>query len=402
MDGQGDRVRDFPTERVRELTGSATLAASRRVREMREKGIAVIDLGVGEPDFPTPDHVVAAAKDALDRGDTHYSPAAGHPPLLDALSRIAQKDYGLLYDPRKEIIVTPGAKQALFEIFLALVGPGDEILLPEPAWVSYSAGIHLAGGRAIPIPLSPEDGYRLTEDILRAAVTPRTKGLVLCNPSNPTGHILSEDELSAAAAIARRYDLFVISDQIYEKIRYDGAPLRTIAALPGMRERTFIVGGFSKAYAMTGWRLGYLMGPATLVTEALKTHEHSVTTAATFSMVAATAALDGPQEPLEAMVRTFQARRDLVKERLGKIPGVMLPPMEGAFYAFPAVRSFGLDSGEFARRLLEEAHVSVTPGAAFGASADGHVRLSYATDTASLEEGLTRFQLFTTGLKREG
>lgn len=397
MQDAGQIQRNFAAQRVRQLTGSATLAASQRVREMRDRGITVIDFGVGEPDFPTPAHVVAAAKDALDRGFTHYSPASGHPPLLRAISHTAQRDYGISYDPKSEIVVTPGAKQALFEIFLALVETGDEILLPEPAWVSYSAGIHLAGGTARPIPLSPQNGYRLTDEILSAAVTARTKGLVLCSPSNPTGHVLTEEELAAAAAVARRHDLFVISDQIYEKIRYDGRVLRTIAALAGMRERTLIVGGFSKAYAMTGWRLGYLMGPEILVREVKKVHEHSATVAATFSMVAATAALEGPQEPLERMVQVYQHRRDIVAGHLSTLSGVLLPHMEGAFYAFPDVGALGIDSTTLASRLLDEAHVSVTPGVAFGASADRHIRISYAVDETSLDEGLARIRRFCEG-----
>ena len=383
-----------PASRVRHVSPSATLAASRLVREMREKGIDVIDLGVGEPDFPTPPHVVAEAKAALDAGATHYAPAAGLPVLRQAIVERAAEDYGLDYDPGREVVVTPGAKQALFEIFLAMVDPGDEVLVPEPAWVSYGAAIHLAGGRPRFVPLDAADGYRLTADALEEAVGPRTVGIVLSNPTNPTGRVLSSPELEALALVAERHDLFVVSDQIYEEIRYDGRSLQSVASLPGMRDLTFIVNGFSKAYAMTGWRLGYLMGPSPWVEAVLKVHEHSVTTAATFSMQAAAAALRGPREPLRAMVQAFERRRDIVASALSEIPGIRLTPIEGSFYGFPDVGALGLDSPTLARRLLEEAHVSVTPGVAFGASADRHVRLSFATDDETLGAGLRRIERF--------
>lgn len=383
-----------PASRVQGVAPSATLAASRRVREMREKGIDIIDLGVGEPDFPTPAHIVAEAKAALDAGATHYAPPTGLPVLRQAIVEHAAESYGLNYDPVRDVIVTPGAKQALFEIFLAMVDPGDEVLVPEPAWVSYREAIRMAGGLPVPVPLDPSDGYRLAAERLEAAVGPRTAGIVFSSPSNPTGRVLSMSELHDVALVAARHDLFVVSDQIYEDIRYDGRALATVASLEGMAGRTFIVNGFSKAYAMTGWRLGYLLGPSRWVEAVLKVHEHSVTTAATFTMQAAATALRGPRGPLTAMVEAFRHRRDMVVDALSTVPGVRLTPIEGAFYAFPDVGCCGLDSRALAARLLDEAHVSVTPGIAFGSSADSHIRLSFATDNTSLEAGLSRIASF--------
>ena len=380
----------FIAQRVRDLAPSPTLAVSDRARQLKAQGIDVIDLGGGDPDFITPAHVRAAAIDAMNAGDTHYVASVGIPGLRRAIAEKLEADNGIAVDPAGEIIVTPGGKQALFEATLALVEPGVDVLIPEPAWVSYGPMVELAGGRPVGVPLDPDDDWRLTAERLEAAVTPATRVLLLNSPNNPTGRVLDEDELAAAAELARERDLLVFSDEIYEKIVFDGHRHTSIAALAGMAERTLVFNGFSKAYAMTGWRLGYVAGPRPYLEQIEKIHSHSVTCATSFVQQAGIAALAGPQDFIAEMVAAWDRRRRTVAAGLNRVSGLSCPLVEGAFYAFADVRGTGLASIEAADLLLKEALVAVTPGIAFGPAGEGHVRLSFATSDALLAQAVER------------
>ncbi len=381
---------DFFAARVRDLAPSPTLAVSDRARVLRAKGIDVIDLGGGDPDFITPEHVRRAAAEAMNAGETHYVSSAGIPALRRAIADKLRLDNRIEVDSNGGVIVTPGGKQALFEATLALVGPGTDVLVLDPAWVSYVPMIELAGGRAIRVQLDPDDGFRVTPDLLGAAVTPQSRILLVNSPNNPTGRVLAEDELHAIAAVAQERDLLVFADEIYEKILFDGHRHASIAALPGMAERTLTFNGLSKAYAMTGWRLGYVAGPKPYLGQIEKVHSHSATCATSFVQVGGVAALTGPQEFIGEMVDAWDRRRRAVAAGLNAVKGLRCPLAEGAFYAFPDARETGMTSMELADLLLREAQVAVTPGLAFGEAGEGHLRLSFATGDDLLERAVER------------
>ncbi len=373
--------------RVQSIESSPTLAFRELAQRRLDEGQTVFDLTAGEPDFDTPPHIVEAAYQALKGGFTHYVNSRGIGPLLAAISDKLEADNGLSYAPDREILVTIGGKQAIFAAIMATVEAGDEVLILDPAWVSYDPMVRLAGGVPVHVSLDPADGFRITERALMSRLSPRTRMVVFNSPNNPTGRVATDEELAAIATVAERANLLVISDEIYEKLVYEGRRHRSVASLPGMRERTFVVNGFSKSYAMTGWRLGYMAGPANLMGAVLKVHQHSVTCATSFAQKAAVAALTGPQDDLLRMVAEFRARRDLVVQGLNAIPGVKCPPIEGAFYAFPDVSAYGTGT-EVGQRLLQEAGVAVVPGVAFGASFANHVRLSFAASRETLERAL--------------
>jgi len=380
----------FITSRVRDLAPSPTLAVSDRARRLKAQGIDVIDLGGGDPDFITPKHIRDAAIEAMNAGDTHYVASAGIPALRKAIAEKLTSDNGIEVDSNGGVIVTPGGKQALFEATLALVEAGVDVLIPEPAWVSYAPMVELAGGRPVPIPLDPDDNWRLTAEILASSVTPASRILLINSPNNPTGRVLDPAELAAIADFARDHDLLIFSDEMYEKILYDGHTHTSIATLPGMAERTLIFNGLSKAYAMTGWRLGYAAGPKAYIEQIEKVHSHSVTCATSFVQKAGITALTGPQGFIAEMVTAWDRRRRALAAGLNRVNGVSCPLVEGAFYAFADIRGTGMSSAEAADRFLQEAHVAVTPGVAFGASGEGHVRLSFATGDALLESAVDR------------
>lgn len=376
-------------ERVRQLRPSPTLAVSDRARALRQQGIDVIDLGGGDPDFPTPRHICQAAADAMFRGETHYVASAGIPELRRAIARKLATENGIQVSP-DEIIVTPGGKAALFVSILALVGPGDDVVMFDPGWVSYEPMVVMAGARCLHVPLQPADNYRITREAIEAVLTPQTRLLIVNSPNNPTGRVLTREEAEAIVAVAQERDLLVISDEIYEKIIYDGREHLSLAAFPGMAERTLTVNGFSKAYAMTGWRLGYVAGPGPLIRQIMKVHSHSATCATSFAQWGGVAALEGPQDVIAEMVAAWDRRRRFVTERLNAIPGFRCPLPEGAFYAFPDVGGTGYSGQEVAQKLIEEAHVGVTPGDAFGESGASCIRLSFATADDLLERALER------------
>lgn len=376
--------------RVANVNESATLAVSTKARALARQGKDVVDLGGGDPDFITPAHIREAAARAMDDGLTHYVNSRGIPELLTAIADKFARENGLTYDPATEILVTPGGKQAIFEVMMGLVGPGDEVIIIEPAWVSYVPCVHLAGATPVTVSLPADENWTLTRAALEAAVTPRTRLILVNSPSNPTGHVMRREELEAVAAVAAAHDLLVLSDEIYEHLLYDGHRHIPFASLPGMADRTLTANGFSKSYAMTGWRLGYVAGRKQIIGEIFKVHSHSITCATSFVQAGGVAALTGPQACIQEMLAAYDRRRRLVTDGFNAIPGVQCPPIEGAFYAFVDIRGTGMDSVTFATRLLEEAHVAVTPGVAFGQAGEGFIRLSFANSDDLLRKAIER------------
>jgi aspartate aminotransferase len=369
---------------------SATVAVSDRARAMAQQGLDVINLGGGDPDFDTPPHIRDAAVLAMQEGHTHYVSSSGIRELRQAIAEKLSRESGLDIDPLSQIVVTPGGKLGLFAAVMATVNPGDEVLILDPAWVSYVSCVQLAGGTAVRVALRSEDGFRVTETVLRDALSPRTRLLILNSPNNPTGRVLTMEELESVAEVARAHDLWVLSDEIYDSILYHGRQHISVASLPGMLDRTIIINGFSKTYAMTGWRLGYVVASAPLAAQILKVQQHSTTCAGSFTQHAGTAALRGPQDCVLRMVEEYRRRRDILAAGLNALPGVSCHLPEGTFYAFPDMSGTGMSSMEMTDKLLNEAFVAVTPGVAFGQSGEGHVRLSFATATHLIEQAIER------------
>ncbi|MEV5799698.1 pyridoxal phosphate-dependent aminotransferase [Streptomyces collinus] len=370
---------------------SATYAVFDMVARMRAQGLEVVDLGGGEPDFDTAGHVVDEAVGALRDGFTHYTPSRGLPALLRAVSAKLAEDNGVVADAATDIVVTPSAKHALFAALVTVLDPGDELLVPTPSWVSYTEMARLIGARPVQVALDGADGFRITAELLERHVSPRTKALLVNSPNNPTGRSLTAEEAAVIARFAQEHDVLLISDEIYEKILYDGRAHLSLAAQPGCADRTITVNGFSKGYAMTGWRLGYAAGPTDLMAQLLKVQQHTVGCTASFVQRGGIAALTGSQEPVEWMGAQYAARRDLVVQGLNSLPGVSCSPPDGAFYAFADIRGTGFaDSASFAQWLLREAAVAVMPGSAFGAGGEGFVRLSFATSPQVLRTALDR------------
>ncbi len=352
----------------------------------------VISLSVGEPDFSTPWHIRQEAIRTLEKGRTWYSPNAGLLALRQAIAGYVQRHNGVDYNPKGEILVTVGGSEAIDLAFRALVCPGDEVLIPEPSFVCYAPLTAMAGGVPVPIVTRVEDAFRLTADSLRAAITPRTKLLVLPYPNNPTGAIMPLEELEAIAAVLRDTEIMVLSDEIYSELTY-GRPHVSITALPGMAERTVLVSGFSKAFAMTGWRLGYACGPAPVMAQLTKLHQYAIMCAPTTAQYAAIEAMEKGDSDVEDMRTQYDMRRRFIVDGLNKLGLTCFEP-EGAFYVFPSIQSTGMTSEEFCQRLLEEQHVAVVPGNAFGESGEGFVRISYCYSINHITEALRRIGLF--------
>lgn len=371
------------TERMERVEPSATLAISALAKELRADGADVVDLSVGEPDFPTPEPIVKAGVEAMHAGHTGYTPSQGIPQLRDAIADKLRED-GLSYDS-DQLIVTPGAKQALYEAIQTLVGPGDEVILLDPAWVSYEAMVSMAGGEATHVDLTPH-GFHLEPaiDALADAMSDQTEVLIVNTPSNPTGVVYSEAALEGVRDLAVKHDVTVISDEIYERIVYGERP-PSMATFEGMGDRTITINGFSKSYSMTGWRLGYLAGPQAFIEQAAKLQSHSVSCATNFVQHAGITALAEGETAIQEMVNAFEARRDHVVERLDDL-GVALPAVpEGAFYLMVPV--VGEDQ-ETCEQALAEAHVATVPGSAFGAP--GYARMSYANSMERIDIALDR------------
>ncbi|HEY9901101.1 MAG TPA: pyridoxal phosphate-dependent aminotransferase [Candidatus Sericytochromatia bacterium] len=378
--------------RVGQVPPSLTLAIAAKAKAMKAEGIDVCSFSAGEPDFDTPAHIKAAAQKALDEGKTRYGPAAGEPKLREAIARKLREENGLCYSA-ENVIITNGGKHSLFNLILALIEAGDEVIIPAPYWLSYPEMVKLAGGTPVIVPTDASTGYKITPDQLRSSITPHTKLFVLNSPSNPTGMVYTPAELKAIAEIVVERDILVVSDEIYEKIIYDEAEHLSIGAIgPEIFERTITSSGFAKAFSMTGWRLGYLAGSVEIIKAASTIQGHSTSNVCTFAQYGAIAALEGSQECVEEMRLAFAKRREVMFERLNAIPGLNCPKPDGAFYMFPDISKTGLKSMEFCDALLESQQVAVIPGIAFGA--DECIRLSYATDMASIEKGMDRLEKF--------
>jgi len=382
--------------RLKPITPSPTVRLAGIVGEMRRRGEDVVSFSVGEPDFPTPTHIVDAAKAALDAGMTKYVAPAGIPELREAIADKMKRENGVPCEP-DGVIVAP-TKYALFVAIMGLVDPGEEVLFPDPGWVSYAPMAHLAGARPVPVRADEETGYELTADALQAAITPRTKAVVINSPANPAGSVFSRETVRGLCDVVADRDLFLISDEIYEKILYDGAHYSP-ASFDGMFDRTVTVHGFSKTYSMTGWRLGWLAAEKSLAKQLVKVQEHTITCAPAFVQMAGVAALRSPPSVVRGMVDEFHARRDLMFAEFASVPGFHVDRPAGAFYFFPRYDA-DVRSDELAERLLTEAKVAVTPGAAFGDAGENHLRFSYACSREDLRNGMARVRDFVMRLRK--
>ncbi len=386
-------MRNYVSQRVQSVPPSGI----RRFFDIAATMKNVISLGIGEPDFVTPAPILKAGIASLERGETAYTSNSGTLELRVALAAHLRALYGLDYDPEHELLITVGVSEALYLALTAVLDPGDEVIVPEPCFVAYTPEVVFAGGVAVTIPTRVEDNFQVTSETIERHLTPRTKALLIGYPNNPTGAVMTRAELAEIAEVAVRHDLLVISDEIYDRLVY-GVEHVSVAALPGMRERTITLGGFSKNYAMTGWRLGYASGPAELLGAMRKVHQYTIMSAPTTAQAAGLEALAHGEEHVQAMVAEYDRRRRLLVSGLNTLGLDCFEP-RGAFYAFPSVARSGMDDNTFAEALLAEEEVAVVPGSAFGPSGQGFVRMAYATAYEKLEEALNRMERF---MRRHG
>lgn len=394
------------SERLSGIEESATLAISARAKALRAEGRDIVSFGAGEPDFDTPENIKEAAIKAIRDGQTKYTPVGGIVELKDAVAGKFKRDNGLTYS-RDEIIVSCGGKHSLYNLFQAILDPGDEVIIPAPFWVSYPAIVHLAGGGPVEFRTSEADGFKMSADSFRAHITPKTKAVIINSPSNPTGAAYTEKELAAIAEVALEKNVLIVSDEIYEKITYDGFRSSSIASVSDeVKKNTVVLNGVSKTYSMTGWRIGYAAGPAPIIKAMTSIQSQSTSNPASISQWAAVEALNGPQDALHEMVEQFGKRRDRMVEGLNSITGISCFKPQGAFYVFANIaRAIGKRNGDMtikgsvdmARVLLEDAGVALVPGAPFGD--DSHLRLSYVVSMPHVEEGLKRIAGVFGGLK---
>lgn len=371
-------------KRVTSIESSPTIRLGNLVAEMKGRGEKVLSLSVGEPDFPTPAHIVDAAKKALDEGFTKYTPSTGIKELREAIAEKSVQENQIPAKP-ENVLVAP-TKHTLYMACTALLEAGDEALIPDPGWVSYAPMVQLAGAKPVPVRAADEDGFVPTPEAVAEAITPRTRLIMLNSPSNPAGSVYPRATIRGLCDLAKDHDLVVVSDEIYEKILYEGEHVSP-ASLDGMFDRTVTANGFSKTYAMTGWRLGWLVAPKPIFEQIAKVQEHTITCATAFAQKAGVSALRGPKEPLEAMVKEFRARRDLIVSELAKIDRVTCFKPAGAFYVFPRF-DVPMEDGALGEKILQEAKVAVTPGRAFGDAGAGHLRFSYAASRDTITEGV--------------
>ena len=372
-----------------------------RARALEAEGRSIVHLEIGEPDFDTPANVRAAAKQALDEGATHYAPFPGIPTLREAIAADATARKGFPVTPDR-VFVTVGGKGVMLYAILGIVDPGDEVIVPDPGYPIYESLVRFVGGTPVAIPIRMANDFRLDVDELASLITPRTRMLVVNSPANPTGGVLTRTDLERIAELAIRHDLAVLADEIYSRILYDGTEHVSIASLPGMAERTIVLDGFSKTYAMTGWRLGYAIVPPTLVQTYSQLIINTISCAPTFAQLGAVEALTGPQDDVDAMVVEFRARRDLVVDGLNAIAGVSCLRPTGAFYAFPDIAGTGLTGADLAERLLHDAGVCVLAGTAFGGVGTDHIRISYANSRENLSLALNRIRGLVESLSATG
>jgi len=382
------RVRNFVSERISSVPPSGI----RRFFDIAATMEDVISLGIGEPDFTTPEPILRAGIEALERGETHYTSNSGLMELRRAIAEHLDRLYGQTYNPASEILITVGVSEALYLACAATLDPGDEVIIPEPCFVSYAPEVIFAGGVPVMVPTSAENEWQVTAEAIEAAVTERTKALLLGYPSNPTGAVMSRERLNEIAAVVKRHNLLVISDELYDRLVYDTRHV-CFPSLPGMYSRTILLMGFSKAYAMTGWRIGWAAGPAEIMEMMRRVHQYTIMCAPTVAQYAALVALKEGEPFVEEMRREYDRRRRLIVSGLNEIGLTCVEP-KGAFYAFPSIAVTGMDENTFAEKLLQEEHVAVIPGSAFGPSGKGYVRCSYATAYEKIEEALERMRRF--------
>ncbi|WP_163328173.1 pyridoxal phosphate-dependent aminotransferase [Desulfurobacterium thermolithotrophum] len=383
------------SKRVLNMSPSPTMAITAKAKEMRAKGIDVIGFGAGEPDFDTPCHVKEAAKRAIDEGFTKYTPPAGIPELRKAVADKLKKENNIDYDP-SEVVITDGAKQALFALMLSVIEEGDEVIIPAPYWVTYPEQVKFAGGKPVFVETKEENNFSLTLEDIEPAVTDKTKLLILCTPNNPTGSVVDRDELEKIGNFCAERGIIIASDECYEKLTYDGFKHVSIASLSEkIKSVTVTINALSKAFSMTGWRVGYAAGPKDIINSMIKINSQSISNVNSIAQKAAVAALTSSQEFLKDWLKAFDERRRFMVEKLNEIPGVKCLLPKGAFYAFPNVkelieRAGFKDDFQLADYLLEKAKIAVVPGTAFGMP--GYLRLSYATSMDNIKEGLERFE----------
>ncbi|RID89207.1 pyridoxal phosphate-dependent aminotransferase [Peribacillus asahii] len=386
-------------KRVQALTPSTTLAITAKAKELKAQGLDIIGLGAGEPDYNTPAHIIEAAVQSMNEGQTKYTPSAGLPKLKEAIIAKLKKDQGLDYTP-SEIIVGTGAKHALYTLFQAILDEGDEVIVPTPYWVSYPEQIKLAEGTPVYVEGKEENQYKITKEQLEAAITDRTKAIIINSPSNPTGMLYTKEELQALGEVCLAHDILIVSDEIYEKLVYGGAQHVSIAQLsPQLKEQTIIINGVSKSHSMTGWRIGYAVGNEAIIKAMTNLASHSTSNPTTTAQYGAIAAYEGTQAPVEEMRQAFESRLNTIHAKLVEIPGVTCIKPQGAFYLFPNVKEAAKLTGysnvdDFVKALLEEALVAVIPGSGFGAP--DNIRLSYATSLEQLEKAVERIHTFVT------
>jgi aminotransferase len=388
MEETVNSTRSFISERMANIPPSGI----RRFFDIAATMEDVISLGIGEPDFDTPEPIVQAGIESLKRGETHYSSNAGLIALRQAISEQIEHLYSVSYDPASEILVTVGVSEALYLALAATLDPGDEVIVPEPCFVAYAPEVVFAGGRPVIVPATAETNFQVTAEDIAAAITPRTKALLIGYPSNPTGAVMSRERMSAIAAVAEKHNLLVISDEIYDRLVY-GVNHICFPSLPGMRSRTILLQGFSKAYAMTGWRVGYIAAPVEILGTIYKVHQYTIMCAPTVSQYAALTALREGEPYVQEMTAEYDRRRRLIVSGLNEMGLTCFEPL-GAFYAFPSIEISGLDENEFAEKLLQEEQVALVPGSAFGEAGQGYVRCSYATAYEKIEEALERLRRF--------
>ena len=378
---------------MKEISNVAKIVQPSPIRKMFNLADGMEDVvrfTVGEPDFNTPAHVVDAAVEALRTGKHHYTPNAGILPLREAISEYYVRSRGLHYSPETEIIATAGGMEALLLTMLTLLNPGDAFLLSDPCWTNYSRQIEICSARPVFVPVDATHDFTFAPEALEKAITPETKGFLVNSPANPTGGIAGRKALEQLAEIAVRHDLYVISDEVYSELLYEGNTFTSIAVLPGMKERTIIVNSFSKTYAMTGWRVGYALGPQHIISQMVKLQENVAACVNTAAQYGALAALTGSQAPVAEMLETYSQRRAYILDAFSKINGLTCFAPQGAFYAFVDISAAGMDAETFARDLLQKVRVIVVPGEAFGESGKRYVRLSFATSMENIREGTRR------------
>lgn len=388
-------MRNPLSDRIVEIQPSGIRKFFDIVNEMPD----AISLGVGEPDFDTPWHIREEGIYSLERGRTYYTSNAGLMELREEIVNYTKRHLGLTYDPKSEVIITVGGSEAIDIALRAMLNPGDEVIMPEPCYVSYLPCIKLANGVPVSIELKEEDEFRLQKDQLLNAITDKTKVLILSYPNNPTGAIMTKEDLKAIAEVVVEKDLFVISDEIYSALTY-GAQHTSIASLPGMQERTIVINGFSKAFAMTGWRLGYALGPKIILEQMTKIHQFCIMAAPTTSQYAAISALKNGEDDVEEMRKSYNLRRNYLMSAMRRMKLQCFEPY-GAFYIFPCIKEFGMTSEEFATKLLQQEKVAVVPGSAFGECGEGFIRISYAYSIEELKEALLRVERFIDTLRKK-